>query len=167
MTAKSRCLNNNKNANTIYLSFVLLWYNLCSSKVYAFQQYFVSHKSISVFYKLTAKNSHFSVRRYILYLNGKRRGFSSRKKTILVKTFLTESSTRIIARDNGLRWLDPGSLPWERVSLLDLSNNSLHCDCAMAWMISAGLNLTATCSSPAQFTGLNVQDLDQADIIFY
>ena len=65
---------------------------------------------------------------------------------------------------NGLTWIDPGSLPWDRVVDLDLSNNQLHCDCRIAWMISALRkidNHTALCFIPDQFTGVSISELSE------
>ena len=70
------------------------------------------------------------------------------------------------ASGNGLTWVDPGSLPWERVVDLDLTDNQLHCDCRIAWMIRAlrqTENHTALCEFPAQMSGLKISELSEEE----
>ena len=76
-----------------------------------------------------------------------------------------ENPLNINLGGNGITWIDPGSLPWDRVSSLDLSGNSLHCDCRMVWLVPVlkNLNHTAICRSPLQFSLVPVVDLRQEE----
>lgn len=76
----------------------------------------------------------------------------------------------VSASDNGLTWLDPGCLPWDRLVYLDLSNNPLHCDCRLAWLAKtiASSYHTAVCASPQELSGKNLTALkpDQLRCVF-
>ena len=61
---------------------------------------------------------------------------------------------------NGLTWLDPSSLPWPRVSLLDLTDNPLHCDCELSWLTEFSTLTGAVCASPPALADLNMQDIN-------
>jgi Leucine-rich repeat (LRR) protein len=76
----------------------------------------------------------------------------------------------IIAADNGIRWVEGGSLPWPELTLLDLADNPLHCDCGLthAGGASAGPpQLVGTCHSPDTLAGRNISDLSSADLACY
>ena len=74
-----------------------------------------------------------------------------------------ENPLNIDLRGNGITWIDPGSLPWNRVLRLDLGDNPLHCDCRMVWLIPVLMNInhTAICRSPLQFSLVSISDLQE------
>jgi len=81
-----------------------------------------------------------------------------------------ERALSVTASDNGLTWLDPGCLPWDRLVYFDLSNNPLHCDCRLAWLAKtiAPTSHTAVCASPQELSGKNLTELkpDQLHCVF-
>ena len=49
--------------------------------------------------------------------------------------------------NSGLRSVTSESVPWERLTYLDLTNVSLDCTCELAWMLKANVD-GAVCSTP-------------------
>jgi Leucine-rich repeat (LRR) protein len=73
----------------------------------------------------------------------------------------------IIAADNGIRWVEAGSLPWSELTLLDLADNPLHCDCGLAQAGGASAEppqLVGTCHSPETLAGRNISDLSSEEL---
>ena len=81
-----------------------------------------------------------------------------------------ERALSVSVSDNGLTWLDPGCLPWDRLVFLDLSNNPLHCDCRLAWLAEtiSSSSHSAMCASPPELSGKNLTGLkpDQLRCVF-
>ena len=84
----------------------------------------------------------------------------------------------ITASDNGLRWVEPGALPWPEVGQLDLSGNPLHCDCGLstgdrrtdsaAAAFSGTIlqrQLIGVCHSPEVLAGRNVSELTGEELV--
>ena len=74
-----------------------------------------------------------------------------------------DTSLTVSMGGNGLRRLEPGSLPWERVHALDLGGNPLHCDCSVGWLLPLleRFNSSAVCSTPLQYATINLEQLDK------
>ena len=63
---------------------------------------------------------------------------------------------------NSLESLDPASLPWARVSRLQLSGNPLRCDCDLAWLAESLRHVpqhNATCLTPGHVSGAQLSEL--------
>ena len=75
---------------------------------------------------------------------------------------LLPSSQRPLAvnlSSNGLTWLPPSCLPSSRLSLLDLSNNPLHCDCELSWLTEVSSLVGGQCASPPDLANVNINQI--------
>ena len=57
-----------------------------------------------------------------------------------------------------IRSVSPESVPWQRLTFLDLTNVSLHCTCDLAWLLKVKVH-GASCASPAALRGFALSSL--------
>ena len=66
--------------------------------------------------------------------------------------------SRLSLASTALRSVRPESVPWQRLTYLDLTNVSLDCSCDLAWLLKAKV-VGARCSSPAPLRGFKLSSL--------
>ena len=66
--------------------------------------------------------------------------------------------SRLSLASTAIRSVKPESVPWQRLTYLDLTNVSLHCSCELAWLLKVKVH-GARCFSPAALRGFALSSL--------
>ncbi|XP_064471053.1 carboxypeptidase N subunit 2-like [Ornithodoros turicata] len=105
-----------------------------------------------------------------LYLN-----YNSKLKRIDDVAFISPHTGEMVSleelhlRQTALELLSPRLIQWDKMAVVDLSENPWHCDCGLAWMLKLGQKIKADphlrCRSPSHLEGRLIPDMHPEEFI--